>query len=538
MDDLKAAVRLLLDNSRTIPPEALDVLRTSNDPVGLAERIIESTAPSTIVDRPLLVRLLRGKTPQQDSSPRTSRLPSRPRNRSSLLSQLINKTPSTTPVGATSSVPKSQTSINTSLEELSSGLHGYESKLEIIRDPLLSDNLVGDINDMVGYFQNRYKKLSKIFRGRSDIHNLTKIRHIKRNQRDISVIGMLTEKVLTSEDSGRLILEDPTSEHSLEVVLSSEELIEKALHTMTDSVICVQGMVSDKGTFYAEKILLPDVPHRSQNAKKTADVPVHVAFLSDIHIGSKGFLSDPMEKFIQFLNGEYGNIKEQKLGLHTKYVMFSGDVVDGVGIYPGQIEDLAMDSIHDQYNTFASFVERIPEDVEVVVIPGNHDMVRSAEPQPRISPQFAPDLANLSNVRLLPNPSQVSLHGVQTLLYHCTSLPDILNHIPGLSIDKPVDVMVHMLQARHLAPIWGDKTPIATEPEDHLVIDPLPDIFHGGHVHINGYGGYHGVQIINSGTMQEQTSFQKSLNIDPTPGLVPLINLHTRKPSLLDFMSG
>ena len=57
--------------------------------------------------------------------------------------------------------------------------------------------------------------------------------------------------------------------------------------------------------------------------------------------------------------------------------MFSGDVLDGVGIYPGQLDELAMDSIHDQYDAFGSFLERIPEDVQMVVIPGNHDMVQS-----------------------------------------------------------------------------------------------------------------------------------------------------------------
>jgi DNA polymerase II small subunit len=112
----------------------------------------------------------------------------------------------------------------------------------------------------------------------------------------------------------------------------------------------------------------------------------------------------------------------------------------------------------------------------------------------------------------------------------------MINNIPGMQIDKPIEVMINMLKARHLAPMWGSKTPLATEPEDHLVIDPIPDIFHGGHVHINGYGKYKGVQIVNSGTMQAQTSFQKSLNIDPTPGQVTLLNLKTRIPSQLDFM--
>jgi DNA polymerase II small subunit len=122
-------------------------------------------------------------------------------------------------------------------------------------------------------------------------------------------------------------------------------------------------------------------------------------------------------------------------------------------------------------------------------------------------------------------------------MYHCTSLPDITNHLPGLPIEKPVEVMKQMLRSRHLAPIWGARTPIAFEPSDHLVIDPIPDIFHGGHIHINGEGSYGGVRIINSGTMQQQTKYQKSLNIVPTPGQVTLTNLKDGSWSKLDFLS-
>jgi DNA polymerase II small subunit len=322
----------------------------------------------------------------------------------------------------------------------------------------------------------------------------------------------------------------------LDVIVPSSNsvLVEECQRLMYDSVICVLGFLKF-GKLIANEILLPDLPKYRDHRR--AEIPVHVAYLSDIHIGSKHFLPEPMEKFIDFLNGNYGNSKLQALGEQTKYVLFGGDVVDGVGIYPNQLDDLEIDSINDQYDVFAQFVERIPEDVEVIVIPGNHDMVRSAEPQPSIDPIYTPALSSFDNVHLLPNPTQVALHEVHVLMYHCTSLPDITNHIPGLPIEQPVEVMKQMLRSRHLAPIWGARTPIAFEPSDHLVIDPIPDIFHGGHIHINGEGSYGGVRIINSGTMQDQTSYQKSLNIVPTPGQVTLTNLKDGNWSKIDFLS-
>lgn len=530
-EEIQQAVRLLLEDSRVIKQDALTVLKTISDPVKLAKVILANTPSGSKISAEILDHYSKAKK-NAINKPAVKTLEKIVNTERS--GSIFSTIPNITPIQAPLSKITNKVSI-TQLPDAKqlTGLHNYEPDLKVIFNPALSDHLVGDINDMVGYFQDRFKKLSRMLRSRQYIQNLKDIDDLKTTQKDVSVIGMVTEKSFSSDSSGYLVLEDPKSENSLRAILTDSVLVEEALRIMNDSVICVQGSIS-KDKFYVKQIYLPDIVNSSPSR---ADIPVHAAFLSDIHVGSKGFLEEPMNKFIEFLNGTYGNKKMQILGSMTKYVLFAGDVVDGVGIYPNQQDDLSIDSIQDQYNEFARFVERIPEDIEMVVIPGNHDMVRSAEPQPTISPQFAPDLHNFDNVHMLPNPSQVSLHGVKTLLYHCTSLPDIMNHIPGLHIEKPIEVMKQMLRARHLAPLWGEKTPIATEPEDHLVINPIPDIFHGGHVHINGLGHYNGVKIVNSGTMQEQTSYQKSLNIDPTPGIVQLINLQTYQPSILDFLS-
>ena len=514
MDEDRKAIKFLLSNNYIVSPNSKTVFRNHSDPMALAKKFIETFSTDIKCDEFTLTKLINNT------------------NQSSTPNYKVKIQP---PISRKIPTIKKKYTINTKIDDLTD-LHNYEPKFSIIQEPILSDNLVGDLNDMVGYFQNRYKKLSNILKRRADLSNFHKINEVKKEQNNISVIGMLSEKTINSENSAQLILEDPHNEKILEVIVSDPILVEQATQIMLDSVICVKGNVNQKGMFFATHIILPDIPSKPISSQNYADETVHVAFLSDIHVGSKGFLDKPMDKFIDFLNGKGENLHLQKLGKNTKYVMFSGDVVDGVGIYPGQLDELAMDSIHDQYDAFGSFLERIPEDVQMVVIPGNHDMVRSAEPQPKIPERYAPTLSKMENVHLLPNPSQVSLHGVNTLLYHCTSLPDMINNIPGMQIDKPIEVMINMLKARHLAPMWGSKTPLATEPEDHLVIDPIPDIFHGGHVHINGYGKYKGVQIVNSGTMQAQTSFQKSLNIDPTPGQVTLLNLKTRIPSQLDFM--
>jgi DNA polymerase II small subunit len=84
--------------------------------------------------------------------------------------------------------------------------------------------------------------------------------------------------------------------------------------------------------------------------------------------------------------------------------------------------------------------------------------------------------------------------------------------------------MEEFLNIRHLAPIYGERTPLASELEDHLVIDEVPNVLHTGHVHINTYKNYKGIHLINSGTFQTQTEFQKIYNIVPTPAQVPILD--------------
>ena len=169
----------------------------------------------------------------------------------------------------------------------------------------------------------------------------------------------------------------------------------------------------------------------------------------------------------------------------------------------------------------------------MILSPGNHDAVRPAEPQPAL-PAAIQKLFD-SNVTFVGNPCTMSLHGVRILAYHGRSMDDFVSAVPALSYARPLDAMREMLRKRHLAPIYGGKTPIAPESEDHLIIDPVPDIFVTGHVHSAGVGEHRGVVLVNSSTWQAQTSFQKMHNIDPVPARLPIVDLHTGEAVLKAF---
>ena len=193
-------------------------------------------------------------------------------------------------------------------------------------------------------------------------------------------------------------------------------------------------------------------------APKRAKDPVLAMFLSDMHVGSKAFLAKEWRSFIKWLNGHID--AQRNLASGIKYIVISGDLVDGIGIYPGQEEELEIKDIYAQYEEVARQLSDIPSHINLILLPGNHDAVRPAEPQPT----FPSEITKLftKNCTFVGNPCAFTLHGVEILAYHGRSMDDI---IPAMKLkyDEPAEVMKWMLNMRHLAPIYGDRTPLAPE---------------------------------------------------------------------------
>jgi DNA polymerase II small subunit len=174
--------------------------------------------------------------------------------------------------------------------------------------------------------------------------------------------------------------------------------------------------------------------------------------------------------------------------------------------------------------------------MEIVMIPGNHDAVRLAEPQPAFDERLR-DIMSVHDARITGNPSTVTIEGVSVLMYHGVSLDEVIAELPEekASYDEPHRAMYQLLKKRHVAPQYGGKLRVAPEERDYLVVDDVPDIFHTGHVHKLGWGKYHNVLAVNSGCWQAQTAFQQSVNIDPDAGYAPVVDLDTLDMTVYDF---
>jgi DNA polymerase II small subunit len=243
-------------------------------------------------------------------------------------------------------------------------------------------------------------------------------------------------------------------------------------------------------------------------------------------VGSNTFLEERWKDMISWLRLES---RERDI----RYMVISGDCVDGVGVFPGQEEELLIEDIIDQYKALAEHLKDVPDDVRIVMQPGNHDMVRPAEPQPALSNEVAKLFD--SSVLQIGNPAYLRIEGRTILSYHGKSFDDLVSGIKGLSYNQPLKAMEEMLKRRHLAPTYGGRTPFAPERKDHLVIEEVPDIFVTGHVHGAGLSNYNGVRLINASTWQDQTSFQKMHNFVPDPAKLTLVHLGTGKMSQADF---
>jgi len=415
-----------------------------------------------------------------------------------------------------------------------------DAKLEIVVDPSEHLSSGGSIENFMEYIRDRYDRLERIIRRRMDVRGTTSITEAMNTPRgsDVKVIGMITQK----RERGRLIfmeIEDREASTSVLVPLTIDrEKFQRAQGALLDQVICVVGRKSREDLIVASDIINPDIPEIKPNM---AFEEVHVALLSDLHVGSREFLEKVFERFLLWLKGEVGNGRQKYIAGRVKYVVIAGDLVDGIGVYPSQEEELKITDIYEQYKATARLIEKIPEYIEVIIIPGNHDATRQALPQPAIMRKYAEPIYECRKVRMLGDPSWVKLHDVEFLLYHGRSLDDVIGAVPGVmyrNLQKTVGrAMEQLLKVRHLAPMYGQKTPIAAEKIDWLVIDRVPDIFHAGHVHVEGYKRYRGRLIVNSGTFQDQTAFMKKMGLMPTPGIVPIVNLQNFEVNQIDFKS-
>lgn len=413
-------------------------------------------------------------------------------------------------------------------------------------------------DDFVKYFNKRYITLSNILKQRKELTNVTSIVRIigKRDREQSTIIGIVTDKKeIKSKAANKTIIltiEDPTGK--IEVWVNPEgrgdrpknhELEEALSEVVLDEVIGITGQASGDRMF-ASAIFFPDVPV-SHELKKGREEQ-YAVFVGDVHVGAKLFLKDEFEKMILWLSGQMGTDEQKEIAKKVKYAVFSGDLVEGVGIYPDQDQDLTIIDIRGQYIQFAKYIKMIPPHIQVVLIAGNHDAGRLQEPQTAIYKDFAEELYTMPNVHNLSNPcmftmGQTATHpGFDVLLYHGYSLIYYANNVQPIrdagGLKATDKIMKLLLKKRHLAPTHGCNTYVPDPDEDPLVIDKIPDFFVTGHVHYVNFANYRGVTLLNVSCWSEVSEYQEKNGLVAMPARLPIVNLRTRDVRIMNFYHG
>lgn len=402
------------------------------------------------------------------------------------------------------------------------------SHIEIIEDVTGNSCCEGSMYDFATLFKDRYERLYNLLHRRQEMKNVVLLKNARQREGEISVIGMVSG--INRSKNGRVLV-DIEDESDTATVYIPEEKMGVAASLVEDEVIGITGKSGRGGLLIAESIIRPDIPVNKK--KQTASGEGYVAFLSDVHIGSKTFLQEEWQHFVLWVSGKAGNERQRKVAQGIKYLILPGDIVEGIGIYPHQEEDLLIEDIYGQYEALAREFQSLPDHITVIMQPGNHDAVRLALPQPAFENDVR-DIFSDVNALFIGNPCYLSVEGVEMLIYHGQSLFDFSTRL-GIDQNRPTDIMKIMLQCRHLAPVYGDVTPLAPERKDYMVIDRVPDIFVTGHVHTTALDRYRGVLLINASTWQAQTEYQKMMNFVPDPAKVPIVNLQNGHASLMDF---
>jgi DNA polymerase II small subunit len=400
------------------------------------------------------------------------------------------------------------------------------------------------LQDFVSYFNRRFESLSSILKQRQELQKITSISRIKakKERETVAFIGMIYEKSVTKNNNIMLSVEDVSGKINVLVSDKKKELYELAKDIVLDEMIGVEGVAA--GNFIlANQIFLPDVPLIKELKKSPEEE--YAVFLGDPHFGSKVFLKKEFDEFIDWINQRKGSAEQKEMASKVKYLTIIGDLVDGLGIYPGQEDDLEIKDIKQQYDLFAQYLKKIPSSISIFICPGNHDVGRISEPQPPLLHEYAKALREIPNIVFLSNPSLFNIGatkdfpGFDILLYHGYSLIYYADNVPSIRSKggqkKSELIMKFLLQRRHLAPTHTCNQYIPDRNQDPLVIDRIPDFFITGHIHRVSVSNYKNITLLNCSCWTDITEDQEKRGLQPQPGRVPIVNLHTREVKVINF---
>ena len=450
-------------------------------------------------------------------------------------------------LGLSIEISKESEIITKASEKISGNFASDEKmKINVVKEvegvKVMSSNSISGkklvVTDFIKYFRNRFFEMKNMLQEHSELDSLISIDKISQNRKGISIIGLVGEKRITKNKNIIFEVEDLTG--TIRVLINKEkgELYKKAEEVSLDSVVGFKGSGSREILFVNDIIFVDSVLLE----RKKSPQEEYALFIGDLHFGSKKFLEENFLKFIDYLNGEIPNTPEVK---KIKYLFIVGDLITGVGNYPGQEKDLKIVDLEEQFIEITKLLSKIRKDIKIIISPGNHEGVRLMEPQPVYDEKYAWPLHELENVIFAGNPSEVNIgamkdfSGFNVLTYHGFSFTFYANTVSRLmekkAMNSPEEIMKYLLKNRHLAPTHASVQYFPSSERDHHLIRTIPDIFVSAHTHKNAVSYYNNILLISVSSWESFTPYQEKFGNTPDYCKVPMFNLKTRAVKILDF---
>jgi len=207
----------------------------------------------------------------------------------------------------------------------------------------------GEYGDFVKVFRDRYEKLSKQLRGRVNHRPTDAVESMGGGATRPSSEWSPTfarRQAATGWSNSR-----DTNGTFPCLIMKDRKWADQVQELLFDEVIAVEGtLADDAGILFVDSMHFPDVPRTFKPS--TADRHVQAALISDVHVGSQEFMEDAWHRFADWLHTEEA--------ASIEYLLIAGDMVEGVGVYPDQDEELDVVDIFDQYRAFSEYLKGSP----------------------------------------------------------------------------------------------------------------------------------------------------------------------------------
>ncbi|MFH1105815.1 MAG: metallophosphoesterase family protein [Candidatus Aenigmatarchaeota archaeon] len=307
-----------------------------------------------------------------------------------------------------------------------------------------------EISDFANYYEKKYEKIRGVLGEKlPDPVSINKLALGKK----CSIIGVVREA-----QGDDMVFEDKTGR--VTAVVQSEKLEQ-------GDVIGLAGNMGNE-KFFAEEIIFPDVSVKREIGR--LEEGIRAIFIADIHYGAQNFKKELFDNFIRWLEEKNADI-----------VLIAGDISNN-----GDYE----------------FLERIPEKIPVVIIPGETD-------SGALQPLKPIKTRTKRRIYSLPNPGKLVIEDrgkIEILLYHPSAKKD----------SQPENFMLSMVRKRHFTP--RQFLPI----QGQFVLESEPDIIFIGHFHKPAIKNYKSVTLLSGGSFVDDPTF-------------PVVNLKTRETSTVKF---